>query len=244
MFAILVGFLFYQIFSRWVKKANKDMRRFVIVAFAFCLIMSFVAEVGFGVADITGAFIAGLIISNCERTKYIASRFDTMSYLLLSPIFFASIGIKVVLPAMSAQIVVFSLILMAVAVITKIVGCGIGAKLCGFTTKQSIQVGAGMVSRGEVALIVANKGAAITLAGGIPLMNENFFGPVVIMIVFTTIITPIILKVVFKGGKHEDLEASTLVDTYTETEQLDMVQQRVADMNVEWKDRYSQNEKK
>lgn len=244
VFAALVGFLFYQIFSRWVKRANKDMRRFVIVSFAFCLLMSFVAEVFFGVADITGAFIAGLIISNCERTKYIASRFDTMSYLLLSPIFFASIGIKVVLPEMSGKIIVFSVILMLVAVLTKIVGCGLGAKMCGFTNKQALQVGSGMVSRGEVALIVANKGAAITLAGGIPLMNADFFGPVVIMIVITTIITPIILKVVFKGGKNEDLEASTLVDTYTETEQLDLVSQRVGNMNVEIKDKYSGNKEK
>lgn len=244
VFASLVGFLFYQIFSRWVKKANNNMRRFVIVSFAFCLIMSFVAEVGFGVADITGAFIAGLIISNCERTKYIASRFDTMSYLLLSPIFFASIGIKVVLPEMSGAIIMFSVILMVVAVLTKIVGCGLGAKMCGFTNKQAIQVGSGMISRGEVALIVANKGAAITIAGGIPLMNENFFGPVVIMIVFTTIITPIILKFVFKGGKNEDLEASTLVDTYAETEQLDLVSQRVGKMNVELKDKYAEKNEK
>jgi Kef-type K+ transport system membrane component KefB len=162
-----------------------------------------------------------------------------MSYLLLSPIFFASIGIKVVLPEMSGRIVLFSVILMVVAVITKIVGCGLGAKMCKFTNKQAIQVGSGMVSRGEVALIVANKGAAITLAGGIPLMNSDFFGPVVIMIVVTTIITPIILKVVFKGGKNDDLEASTLVDTYTETEQLDLVQQQVGSMNVEMKDKYS-----
>ena len=241
LLAGLVGYLFYSLFSRWVHRANKDMRRFVIVAFAFCLIMSFVAEVGFGVADITGAFIAGLIISNCERTKYIASRFDTMSYLLLSPIFFAGIGIKVALPHMTGTIIAFSAVLIAVAILSKIAGCGIGAKLCGFTNKQSLQVGAGMVSRGEVALIVANKGAGIMLAGGIPLMNPDFFGPVIIMIVITTIITPIVLKLVFKGGKkHEDLEESALADAFLETEQLDLVSQRVGNMNVELKDKYAE----
>lgn len=227
VFAAVAGFLFYKLFSLWTARANKDLRRFVIVAFVFCLLMAFCAEHFFGVADVTGAFIAGLIISNTQRTKYIASRFDTLSYLLLSPIFFASIGIKVVLPEMTGSILVFSILLVIVAVLTKIVGCGLGAKLCKFTNRESLQIGTGMVSRGEVALIVASKGEAVGL------MSGAFFGPVVIMVVITTIITPILLKIVFRKGKNQQqqLVYSGLVDSYDQTEILDQASQALLNLD-------------
>ena len=193
IFAGISGYLFYYIFIKMENRYHKDMRRFVIVAFVFCLLLSYCAEEFFGVADITGAFIAGLIISNTERTKYINSRFETLSYILLSPIFFASIGIKVEIVNMTNDLIIFTLILLIVAIITKIVGCAIGAKFFNYSTKESIQVGIGMISRGEVALIVANKGIAIGL------MNTSFLAPVVIVVVVTTIITPILLKIAFKN---------------------------------------------
>lgn len=193
IFAGISGYLFYVVFNKMVSRYHKDMRRFVIVAFVFCLLLSFFAEELFGVADITGAFIAGLIISNTEKTRYINSRFETLSYILLSPIFFASIGIKVEIGTMTVDLMIFTIILLIVAILTKILGCAAGAKLFGYTTNESIQVGTGMVSRGEVALIVANKGIAVGL------MNPNFLAPVVIVVVVTTIITPILLKVVFKN---------------------------------------------
>ena len=95
VFAIGAGIIFYRVYSHWVKGYHKDMRRFVIIAFVFCLLLSFCAEEFFGVADITGAFIAGLILSNSPCVPYITSRFEIISYMLLSPIFFASIGIQV-----------------------------------------------------------------------------------------------------------------------------------------------------
>ncbi|WP_297632452.1 cation:proton antiporter [uncultured Clostridium sp.] len=194
IFAGVSGYLFYMVFNKMVSRYHKDMRRFVIVAFVFCLLLSFFAEELFGVADITGAFIAGLIISNTERTRYINSRFETLSYILLSPIFFASIGIKVEIGTMTVDILIFTIVLLIAAILTKILGCALGAKLFGYSTDESIQVGTGMVSRGEVALIVANKGIAVGL------MNPNFLAPIVIVVVITTIITPILLKVVFKNG--------------------------------------------
>ena len=177
--SVAVGYIFYVLFDKWVKRYDRDLRRFVIVAFVLCLLLAFAAEEFFGVADITGAFIAGLIISNTERTKYIAARFETVSYILLSPIFFASIGLMIEIPKMSGELIIFTIVLLIVAVLTKIVGCGVGAKLCKFTNEESIQIGVGMVSRGEVALIVASKGARVAL------LDSLFFGPVVIMVVFT-----------------------------------------------------------
>ncbi len=211
-FAVLVpiGFVFYKFFKKWTSQHKKDRRRFVIIAFVFCLLLSFIAERFFGVADITGAFIAGLIISNTQRTKYIASRFDTLSYMLLSPVFFASIGLKVELPSMSGMIILFAALLVIVACLTKVVGCGIGARLCGYTKAESMRVGVGMISRGEVALIVASKGAAVGL------MSSTFLGPVVLVVVITTIVTPILLKLVYKSKKAPApvIEENRLAESY------------------------------
>lgn len=195
VFSGIIGIIFHRIYEKWTSSSNKDLRRFVVAAFVFCLLMAYIAEVAFGVADITGAFIAGLIISNTKRTPYIEARFSTLSYLMLSPIFFASIGIKVELPPMSGEIIGFAVLLVLVAIITKIIGCGLGAKISGFTNREAFQIGSGMVSRGEVALIVASKGAAEGLLG------SNFLGPIVIMVVVTTIIAPILLKFSFSSPK-------------------------------------------
>jgi len=138
-FAIGVGFVTYILFKKWSDRHIDDHRRFVVMAFVICLLMSFCAEEWFGVADITGAFIAGLILSNTSHAKYMASRFETLSYTLLSPIFFASVGLSVVLTDMSMMIVVFAFALLGVAIITKIVGCGLGAKIVGFSNKESLQ---------------------------------------------------------------------------------------------------------
>ncbi len=191
---IAAGFLFYQFFTRWSRKSEKGMRRHVIVSFVFCLLMAYMAEDFFGVADITGAYLAGVIISLTIKKDYIMSRFDTLSYLYLSPIFFASIGIKAALPKMSYAVVVFSVILTIVAILTKMAGCGLGAKLCRYDNDEALQIGVGMISRGEVALIVANKGEALGL------MDQYLMGPIVIVVIITTIIAPILLKPVFRKG--------------------------------------------
>lgn len=201
VFAIVVGFLFYKFYKYWMAKADKMRRRHVIAAFVFCLLMAYLSEHLFGVADITGAYIAGLIISNTEQSEYLLGKFDVISFLLLSPVFFANIGLSVTLPKMTPAIILFTLILVIVAIITKIIGCGLGAKLCGYESRQCMRIGVGMVSRGEVALIVASKGTALGLLG------SAFVGPVVIMVVITTIITPILLKVVYGSGAVAAVEA-------------------------------------
>ena len=245
VFIGVVGYIAYKLFCLWVGRYDKDLRRFVIIAFAFCLALAYLAEKLFGVADITGAYFAGLIICNTQRTRYIATRFNTLSYMLLSPIFFASIGIEVELPEMTSSLIAFSAVLLIVAVLTKIVGCGLGAKLCRYTTNESMQIGVGMVSRGEVALIVASKGNALGL------MSDTDFGPTIIMVIFTTIITPILLKIVFNrkaAGKYDDLVQSDLIDQYEETEQLDLAEQQLLTMNEDIMDegrlRHSESEQK
>lgn len=206
IFAGFAGYLFHWAFIKLDERYQRDLRRFVIIAFVFCLLLSFCAEEFFGVADITGAFIAGLVISDSNRSKYLNSRFETLSYMLLSPIFFASIGIKVQLTAMTKTIFIFAILLLLVAILSKVFGCALGAKLCRYSNRESIQIGTGMISRGEVALIVANKGIAMGL------MLPEFLAPVVIVVVVTTIVTPILLKVVFNNkSKSVDLNVKANV---------------------------------
>lgn len=206
IFAGLAGYLFHWAFIKLDERYQRDLRRFVIIAFVFCLLLSFCAEELFEVADITGAFIAGLVISDSNRSKYLNSRFETLSYMLLSPIFFASIGIKVQLTAMTKTIFIFAILLLIVAILSKVFGCALGAKLCKYSNREAIQIGTGMISRGEVALIVANKGIAMGL------MLPEFLAPVVIVVVVTTIVTPILLKVVFNNkSKSVDLNVKANV---------------------------------
>lgn len=192
---IVAGLLLHKAFKYWVQRYDQNLRRFVIVAFVICLLMAYSAEVFFGVADITGAFFAGLMITKTTKTDYVTRRFNILSYILLSPIFFANIGIQVQLPKMSSTIIWFAVVLTLVAILTKIVGCGFGAKLCGYKNKDCVRIGVGMISRGEVALIVASKGNAVGL------MSPNLLGPVVIVVVLTTIVAPVFLKMAFSSGK-------------------------------------------
>lgn len=210
VFAIVVAVAFNFAFNKWSGRSKKDLRRYVIIGFVFCLLMSYCAEKFFGVADITGAFVAGLALSNGPRATYLTNRFETLSYMLLSPVFFASIGLKVVIPKMSASIIIFAVVLLVIAVLTKIIGCGLGAKICKFSNKDSLRIGIGMISRGEVALIVASKGEAVGL------MNDKYFGPIVITVVVTTIITPILLKFVYKSkDSDKDSKGELEVDKFT-----------------------------
>ena len=219
LFVIVVGMLVKKGMDWYIKNVHStDLQRYPIFAFVLCLFLAFCAEELFGVADITGAFAAGLIISTTSKAKYIEVKFAPLSYLLLTPIFFASIGLEVDLPKMDSRLILFSVLLVIVAVLTKVLGCGLGAKLCGLKNHQCEQIGVGMVCRGEVALIVANKGAALGL------MPEVFFAPVIIMVVASTILTPLLLKYAYReSNAYEDMQESQLLDHYQETEQLDWV---------------------
>lgn len=210
-FALIAGVAFYYGY----KKGRTDKQTTASPCnhgICICLLLSYCAEVFFGVADITGAFVAGLVVSKTQRTQWLASKFDTISYMLLSPLFFASIGIKVVLPAMNGKVVGFTVVLVIVAVLTKVLGCGLGAKVCGYKNYQCARIGVGMISRGEVALIVADKGSALGL------MGSSFLGPVVIVVVITTIITPILLKFVFRFGPKGASGTGALASNYEQIE--------------------------
>ena len=200
-------------------QAERNLRRYPVMGFAFCLFMAWAAEVVFGVADIIGAFAAGMIIAMSPKGQYISSKFDTIAYLLLTPVFFANIGLEVTLPEMSFNLLAFTAALLVVGIISKLGGCGLGAMMCGFSRRQSYQIGLGMVCRGEVALIVAGKGMAMNL------IPEEFLGPIVIMIIVCTVITPIFLKGAFKGA--DDIGNTVFEDKFMLEEQADELEEEM-----------------
>ncbi len=201
VFIAVCGFFVFRLFCK-LEIVYGTKRRVAIYAVAFCLLLSYISEVYFGVADITGAYFAGLILCNVTETKsYIASKINITSYMFFTPIFFASIGIKTVITGMSQELILFTLALLIVAILSKIVGCGLGAKICGFSNMDSLAIGVGMISRGEVALIVAQKGEQ---AG---LISPTLFPAIVLVVIVTTLITPILLKAVVYMKEQKQVDA-------------------------------------
>lgn len=191
-FSLVVGFICYFIFRK-ISDITPRTRRIPIAGLALCFALSYIAEVWFGVADITGAYIAGIILCNIRDAKFIANKLDVNLYMLFGPIFFTSIGFKTEITGISKEMIVFSVLFILIACVTKIIGCGLAAKLCTLGWKDSLKVGVGMMNRGEVALIVAQKGFSSGM------LDTVFFTPIVLMILVSAIITPIALKVLYNG---------------------------------------------
>ncbi len=190
LFAIVVGFISYKIF-KMIDTRYPHTRRIPIAGLAFCLAMAYIAEKYFGIADITGAYVAGIILCSIRDSEYIAEKMDTNSYMLFGPVFFASIGLKTNVDSVSMGILIFSLAFVAVGLISKIIGCSLVARLCRFSRLDSLKIGVGMMTRGEVALIVSQKG----LSAG--LLTPVYFTSVILLIIVSSILTPIILKVLY-----------------------------------------------
>ncbi len=192
LYAVLIVILF-MISSRleFVLEKADHKRRVAIFAIAFCFLLAYISEVGFGIADITGAYFAGVMLCQSKIKEYVDVKIHDVSTVFFSSIFFASVGIKVSLGGMGLNTWLFAVILTLVAILTKLIGCGLGAKICRFTWKESLQTGVGMISRGEVALIVAEKGRQCGL------IDENMFAPIILVVIITTLVTPVLLKMAF-----------------------------------------------
>ena len=192
VFTFAVGFIVYNLFKK-LSINHSHHRRIAIWALAFCLIMAFCAEKFFGVADITGAYFAGVILCNLtDMRPYVAKKINVASYLFFSPVFFASIGLKTNLREITSDVLLFALVLTVCAIVSKIIGCGAASRLCRMNSKDSLRVGVGMVARGEVALMVAQKG----LSSGF--IDEKLLPAIVLTVVVCALITPVLLKLTYK----------------------------------------------
>ena len=196
IFAFIVGLLFYKLFA-YIDNKYPHTRRIPIMSLALCFFFAYAAENFFGIADITGAYVAGIVLCSVRDSKYREEKMEVNSYILFGPVFFASIGLKTNIENIDGSILLFSLIFVIVALITKIIGCGLMAKICKFGNMDSLKIGVGMMTRGEVALIVAQKGLSVGL------LTPVYFTAVILLIIVSSIATPIILKILYAKDKSD-----------------------------------------
>ncbi|MBQ3841931.1 MAG: cation:proton antiporter [Ruminiclostridium sp.] len=192
LFSLGVGLVAYYAF-KFIDKRYPHKRRIPILGLALCMIMAYCAEKFFGIADITGAYVAGLILCNLRDSDYIAEKMDISSYMMFGPVFFASIGLKTQFNGFTPELIIFSLAFVFTALITKVIGCGLTARALGCTNRDSLKVGVGMMTRGEVALIVSQKGLSVGM------MDPVYFTSVILLIIVSSISTPILLKLLYRG---------------------------------------------
>lgn len=185
---ILACWLLVPLMMKWFSKL-KVTEAAIGIALVLCFCFSYFAEY-MGIAGIIGAFAAGIAISQTPLHQQVTRKLEPIAYGIFVPVFFVSIGLNVSFEGLGTQIG-FVIVISVIAIVTKLIGGGFGAKITGFSTRSSIAVGAGMISRGEVALIIASTG----LQAG--LLLERYFTSVIIMVVVTTLVTPPILKFLF-----------------------------------------------
>lgn len=196
-FSLVVGFLIYLLF-KFLDKRSFHHRRIPIFGLALCFTMAYCAEKFFGIADITGAYVAGIILCNLRDAEYIAGKMDISSYMLFGPVFFASIGLKTNFDGFTLRLLWFSLAFAAAAMAAKVIGCGMVAKLNKFDLRDSLKIGVGMMTRGEVALIVSQKGLAVGM------VSPEYFTSVILLILCSSVASPILLKLLYAGEDKSD----------------------------------------
>ncbi len=163
----------------------------VALAIVVMLLYALSAEVVGQLAAITGAFVAGVMFGRTRHREEIEQGMHTLSYAFFVPLFLVSIGLEADVRSLAGAGVVFAVVIVLVAIVSKVIGCGLGARLGGMSWPQAGRVGLGMISRGEVGLIVATVG----LRRG--LIDETVFVAVVIMVLATTLVTPFLLRWAF-----------------------------------------------
>jgi Kef-type K+ transport system membrane component KefB len=167
-----------------------------LIAFVFVTILLFgwFAESAGHMATITGAFLAGLWFGRTSLKDRIDTGISTVAYAIFVPVFFINIGLSANARELTADGLILLVAMTLVAVVGKVVGAGGGALMGGFTRREALQLGVGMMSRGEVGLIVASVGVS---EGFIP---PHIFAAVVGVVILTTILTPLLLRWLFASG--------------------------------------------
>ncbi len=191
--AISLGLLIRKAFNKMEHRYPHN-RRVPILAICVCFVYAYVAEKIFGVADITGAYVAGLVLGGTlQETPYVEVKADMLGYMFFSPIFFANIGMNLDFSGFNASFLLFGAIYVLVAIIGKLGGCSVAGLLCKFNKRDSFRIGCGMMVRAEVVLICTQKGID---AG---LVDPTVFPFVFAIIMLTSILAPLLLKLSYKN---------------------------------------------
>ena len=204
--SVLLGLLLRRLF-RWLIQNYPHKRRTSIFAFAMCFLFAYFAEEVFDVAAITGAYMAGLILSGLDDTSFVDRKVIVSGYMIFTPMFFAHIGISADFSTFNAKGLLFALTFVLIGILAKIIGCAAAAKPFGYKARECFSIGCGMIARGEVALAVYATGQSLIyyengkLAGIDPLVATIF------LIISSSILCPILLKMVFKNQIAEQVGA-------------------------------------
>ena len=198
VFTIVVGLPLRHMFRRVGDLPGKH--RIGIFALSMCFFFAYCAEEFFGVAAITGAYMAGLMLSGLGNSDYIDRKILVNSYMIFSPVFFAYIGISADFSGFTTRDLVFGLVLVFLGCIGKVIGCGATARLVHYNHQDSMVIGCGMIARGEVALAVYAVGAPLIYYGADgTLLGLDPLVPTILLVVLTSIICPLALKVLYRS---------------------------------------------
>lgn len=200
----LIAFVFSKIF-KYLDSKFPHHRLIPIFSLGLCFVIAYLSEKYFGIADITGAYIVGLILSRNNESSYIERKTDVLSYMLFVPVFFANIGISIKFGQISGQFILFGLLFVVAGIMGKLIGCGVAAKCCKYSFSDSLKIGVGMMARAEVALVTASKGAGI--------IDNNIMPFIVLLIIITSFVAPIFLKLIYSKDekKNKKNKVTTIV---------------------------------
>ena len=210
-----------RILFKWIEEKYPHKRRTGIFALSLCFIYAYCAETFFGIAAITGAYMAGVVLSGLSDTKFVDKKVLVNGYMIFSPIFFAFIGISADFSNFRVQDILFALVFVTIGIIAKIAGCGGIARVMGFKGKEALAVGCGMIARGEVALAVYSTAAWLiyyedgALAGIDPLFAT------ILLIITTSILCPVFLKLLLRDHIDESHGSSVNADDYVSVSAAD-----------------------
>ena len=202
-FTVGVGLLMRLLFKKLVQ-LYPHKRRTSIFALAMCFIYAYCAEKFFDIASITGAYMAGLMLSGLDDTTFVDKKVIVSGYMIFTPIFFAYIGISADFSQVTLQGLVFALVFVALGIVGKIIGCGGVARIFGYDGTDSMTIGCGMIARGEVALAVYSAGSSLIYRENGVVMGIDPLVATIFLIIISSILCPILLKITFKGHQHID----------------------------------------
>ncbi len=203
VFSIGLGIVLRIIF-KWISKKYPHKRRTSIFALSVAFLYAYCAEEFFGIAAITGAYMAGVMLSGLSDTKFVDKKILVNGYMIFSPIFFAFIGISADFSNFKPSDLWFALAFVFAGIMAKIIGCGTVAKLVKFNMNDSVSIGCGMIARGEVALAVYSTAAWMILfdkQGHLQGIDPLF--ATILLIITTSVLCPVLLKVMLKDSKVE-----------------------------------------
>lgn len=203
--AYMIGHYGFPILSRWLPRLLALEARIGLVL-ALVLLYAWSAQALGDVAAITGAYIAGILVSRTEMKEWVHDGLSKIGYALFIPLFFAYVGIEVDFHNIGQIALIPMISFIGIAIVTKVIGCGSGALMCRFRPQEALTVGGGMISQGEVALITG----AIGLQAG--LLTTSLFSVVILITLVTTLVTPLLLKLVYLLPSSQLQEAQRTTD--------------------------------